>query len=98
MLQRRELRLMLRAPPRLAGEVQAGIEEYGDVLPYLAGPGLHAPTDGPAVTTVTHTPGRDGHAAGCNPKDCRRCGELAGQALQDCGVCQGKSPCLQSHV
>ena len=76
---------MLRATPRLAGEVQAGIDEYstrgGTVLPYLAGPGLHAPTDGPAVTTVRHTPGRDGHQAGRVPRRCRRCGELTADIL-----------------
>ena len=102
-LQRADVTLALRATPRLVGEVQAGIDKWNatlgsQVLPYAAGPSLHAPTDGPAVTTVTHTPGRDGHAPGDDPKDCRRCGELAGQALQDCGDCQGQAPCLRSHV
>ena len=81
-LQRQELRLALRAAPRLVEEVQAGFDGYdGDVLPYAAGPGLHAPTDGPAVTTVLHTPGRDGHDAGRDPRACRRCGELTAAIL-----------------
>ena len=46
-LQRRELRLMLRAAPRLVGEVQAGFDRYlgGNILPYAAGPGAKKPPE-----------------------------------------------------
>ncbi|XP_025091209.1 uncharacterized protein LOC112562280 isoform X1 [Pomacea canaliculata] len=78
-LRKESLTIPLRCPPVVVREVEMAEEiRTGDVLPYVTGLALTAPTDGPRVRVLVHR----GHKA-IFPEYCVECGRATADVLMN---------------